>query len=580
MYNLYIYEKQLIQNEKKKKELIKANNWKRKRKKVIDKLTQNYNDRMNEFIFSMCENPILLNREENPNNINGKIKSNKKYFSFTSFKTDKERIKLLEEEKNKQKIYDEKRIKDEKNRNILTIKNHRDLVLIQPKMRFNSRTKLENIIEIIKKREESANIDIYNNSLMEQIKRLKYNDVKKIKEFYNLIDKDKLNDEDLKKIIKKLNENEQNIKNDEFTLKNYIQWKYHGKISYNNLNKNNKSKSQKNLNSNTVNEILEIVDNNNKNNNNKRKNEFECLVKNDFKTHFKGASQFISMKDLDDFKTNIVNRFSKNNYNFQKIKKNNYINKRAASALKLTNKSIKNISFENQKDSQRNDNINKMERTKKIRKRPASVALNKYQDNGYHLLMNKNGYDLKDLDNIKNKKKIIKDDLINNDLNNSIVKHYINKYDLINEFNKSGIINQENFALQNNYNIGDKKDEELKEKLNYLKKEIDDEQRLINNDKYKKFLKRFARSSFGFRKKEIIDSLEEIKEDKKSEYIVIDGKIYPKKNMKDIAEIAFHKCNYYKRKSIFNDSSLVKNNGKMSFTSGLTLNDFSSKYNL
>ena len=42
MYNLYIYEKQLLQNEKEKNDLIKKKNLKKKRKKEIKKLTRNY----------------------------------------------------------------------------------------------------------------------------------------------------------------------------------------------------------------------------------------------------------------------------------------------------------------------------------------------------------------------------------------------------------------------------------------------------------------------------------------------------------------------------------------------------------
>ena len=57
------------------------------------------------------------------------------------------------------------------------------------------------------------------------------------------------------------------------------------------------------------------------------------------------------------------------------------------------------------------------------------------------------------------------------------------------------------------------------------------------------------------------------------------GKVFQKKDMKTITDIIFQKCNYYNKKSQFNNKNLVKNNGKLMFTSGLTINDFSSKYN-
>ena len=66
MYNLYIYEKQLLQNEKEKNDLIKKKNLKKKRKKEIKKLTRNYDNRMNDFILTMCQNPIFLNKQQIP----------------------------------------------------------------------------------------------------------------------------------------------------------------------------------------------------------------------------------------------------------------------------------------------------------------------------------------------------------------------------------------------------------------------------------------------------------------------------------------------------------------------------------
>jgi len=577
MYNLYTYEKQLNQIEKEKKELIKQRNLKKKRKKELIKLTQNYNNRMNDFIFSMCENPILLEREENPNNNNKKIIKTRDQFFFGYFKTDKQRLESIEEEKKLLDKYDEKRRKDEKKRNILKIQNHKDYIIIQPKMRFNSRTKLENIIEIIKKKEESANIDIYNDSLMEQIKRLKYNDVTKMKEYYNLFDKDKLNNKDIKQAIKKMDEMEQNNDINEYTFKNYIDWKYQGKINYNDDDKdskNNKSLSQKNLQYNNISEVIEIIDNN-KTKKKEKKNEYECLVKNDFKTHFKGASQYISLKNLDDFKTNKVNRFTNRKYNFEDIRKN----KRSMSAMKLTNKSINNFLIDknnNKKNTENIEHINKIENKIKTKNRPASVMVKKSHEKKYIL---KNAYSLKDLGEVYKKKKVTMDELINKEINKSIVNKYINKYDLINEFNKSGNINPDTFVLQTNYHFLEEKDGELKEKLAYLKEEIARENKMRDKDRYKQFVRRFARSSSGFMQKDIIDKIDEYKGDTKKEYIVVDNKIFQKKDVKDISDFIFQKCKFYKRKSIHNENSLVKNNGKLMFTSGLTVNDFSSKYN-
>ena len=573
MYNLYIYEKQLLQNEKEKNDLIKKKNLKKKRKKELKKLTRNYNNRMNDFILTMCQNPIFLNKQQIP--FDKDIELKKKHFSFGYFKTDKERIKSLEHENKILKKYDEKRTNDEKKRNIIKIKNHRNLMIIQPKMRFNSRTKLENIIEIIKKKEENSNIDIYNSYLMEEIKRLKYNNVKKIKEYNNLIDKDQLKSKDIKRIIRILNENEQYEHNNEYTLKNYIDWKYLGVVSNNNY-RTNLNKSQQNLNYNNMGQMLEVIGNKNKNHIEEKKNEYECLVKNDFKTHFKGASQYISFKEDDD---NLKNEFSMMKDNIQNNKKNNFFKKRAMSALKLTtNKPMKNIFNENK--SNKNDNSNEYIKKTKIKKRPASVITNKYLNNNYRNLLLKNEYSIKDLSEEFKMKKIIMKDLMNKEINNSIAKHYTNKYATMDDLNNPGIINAQNATIRRLLNIGKENNRQLKEKLNYLQNEITQEKRHRNKDRYYQFIRRFARSALGFRKKEVLKELEDFKADKKNDYVVIDGKIFKKKEMKKITDLIFKKCNYYQRKSVFNDRTLVKNNGKLMCTSGLTVNDFSSKYNL
>ena len=567
MYNLYTYEKQLLQNEKEKNELLKNNNLKEKRKKEIIKLKRNYDNRMNDFILTMCQNPIILPKQDNNNNnsfTNKKdiIKFKNNHFTFGYFKTDKERVESLEKQKTILKKYEEKREKDEKNRNISKIKKHRNLMIIQPKMRFNSRTKLENIIEIIKKKEENANIDIYNNSLMEQIKRLKYNDVKKIKEYNNLIDKNQLNKEDLKEVIKFLNDKEQCEINNEYTFKNYIDWKYLGIVSDDDK-KLNKNKSEQNLNYNNINEILIKIGDKLKNKEEK-KNEFECLIKDDFKTHFKGASQYIELKDIKNAQNDIQNKNKKNAFK-----------KRALSAFILTNNKSKN-NFLSESQIQNNNKNNKKENKNKIKKRPASVINNKYQDNDYKLWLNKNNYSIKDLSEEFKMKKILMKNIMNKEINNSIMKHYINKYALISGINKPGIYNP---VLKKHHYFKENNSEELKEKLGFLQEEITKQKKIRNKNKYELYLKRFARSTLGYREKEILKKIGDF-QDKKCDFVIIDGKVFQKNDMKTITDVIFQKCNYYNKKSEMNDSSLVKNSGKLMFTSGLSINDFSNKYNL
>ena len=88
----------------------------------------------------------------------------------------------------------------------------------------------------------------------------------------------------------------------------------------------------------------------------------------------------------------------------------------------------------------------------------------------------------------------------------------------------------------------------MNQKLSILSEEISREKRKINNEKYKAFVKRFTRSIFGFGKKEIQDKVDKVKADNQIDYVVIEGKVYPKKNIKKVGELIFRKCNYYNNK--------------------------------
>ena len=167
---------------------------------------------------------------------------------------------------------------------------------------------------------------------------------------------------------------------------------------------------------------------------------------------------------------------------------------------------------------------------------------------------------------------------MNKEINNSIIKQYSNKYSFLSDINNTGLINPKTLVFQNNSKKGNEK--ELKQKLTYLQEEIARQKRLRNKDKYEQFVKRFARSTYGFRKKEILNKLGDFQEDKKSDYVIIDGKVFQKNDIKNITDLIFTKCNYYNQKSDSNNGVLIKNNGKLMFTSGLNIGDFSSKYNL
>ena len=351
MYNLYIHKKRIFENAKQESDYLLEKEMKKRRKEEIDILSKNYEKRMQNFIFSMCDKPIMLKKDKNLNENNKSFSV--KNFRFGEFKTDKQRLKIMESNKNKLKFYEQKRKEIEKQRNILKIKNHRNYVLIQPEMRFNSRTKLEKIIEKIKK-DDIVNVQTLDLILLKHKKNLKYEELRKIQEFYNLIDKEDLKAPEMQKIIDIINNEEESESNNKYSLKNYIEWKYGKNIINNSNNLSQHNKTPEKSNNKNIGEFT-----GNKTNKLKKKNEYEVLMKNDFKIHFKGASQYVELLDEKEKNSN------------KRKKKFGLSNKRINSSLTLkstSSKDWKNFIPQNRKKyiSSRNSKI-------KIMKRPSSV---------------------------------------------------------------------------------------------------------------------------------------------------------------------------------------------------------------
>jgi len=531
MYNLYTYEKKILENEKKQSEDLLKKEFDKRRRQEINTLSKKYENRMKDFIFSMVDKPVILHKDSIKEDKNNTF--SKKNFKFGEFKTDKQRLEIMQSYKNRLKIYEEKRKKIEKKRNILKIKNHRDLILIQPEMRFNSRTKLEKIIEKIQK-DDITNVDIFKSSLLEHIKKLKFNGVRRIKEFYYLIDKKDLKDEDIKKFIDKINDIEQYDSNNQYNLKNYIEWKYHQNITNNNnsIKKEKRKKSDDNdILQNMGNEVNKI----------KSKNEYEILVKDDFKTHFKGASQFIELYDI-------------KNKNDTRLRKYALSNKRAISSLRLRGSNLKNFNnFKLQESKKYKSSRNiKYEKMKGLN-RPVSVINFDFDKNNNKLLLNKTykkEYSLKDLSEDLKKKKLQMVDSMNKEISKSIAKDFMQKYNTINLYDSSyNLYIPKNVLIQNFNNFYEvKKDENLKKKLEILSDEMSKERRKTNNEKYKQFVNRFTRSIFGFKNKEIQEKFDKIKSENQIDYVILDGKVYQKRNIKKIGNAIFRKCNYYNNK--------------------------------
>ena len=102
MYNLYTYEKEILENRKKQKEDLNKKEYRKKRKKELNKLSKNYENRIKDFIYSMCEKPIIFYRNSMPNDNNQAISN--EIFKLGEYKTVKQRLELIEEnEKNRKK---------------------------------------------------------------------------------------------------------------------------------------------------------------------------------------------------------------------------------------------------------------------------------------------------------------------------------------------------------------------------------------------------------------------------------------------------------------------------------------------
>ena len=137
------------------------------------------------------------------------------------------------------------------------------------------------------------------------------------------------------------------------------------------------------------------------------------------------------------------------------------------------------------------------------------------------------------------------------ELNNSISKKYMQKYNSMNFFGE--IINiPKNYEFEANDKFSEiKKDKNINAKRKLLLDHIIEQGKIVNDIKYKRFIKKFSKSIFGFKKKyNAMKNVDELKADNKVDYIVFEGKHYLKKDIKTLSDIVFKKCNYYNTKKL------------------------------
>ena len=563
MYNLYIYEKQLSEKQRQKSEEIKNNKLKEKRKLQIKKLFSNYCKRMDKFIISLNRNPIIIQDPPTPINCRQvKYLSNKSFhqnnncnknFIFGGFMTDRKRIELLDEKKNLIKKYEEKIIKS---KNKAEKPKLVEKIILQPCMRFKPRTELERIIEMMDLLGNKNKK--FNKIIFEQLKKFDINSMKnysgygKLKKMY----KNRKNNFETVNITK-------NIEKDEDSNKKENSEKIENENKYDN---NNNDNEEKNKNKNKDNEIkLQSLNDDNKKKEDEDINNLENMIKlknkilkelfkDEQKIYFKGASQYA----LDE-RYNINNK-KKTNNNFALIKNRLKFN-RTNSALNQTNYKFKNF-----KKNLKNRDFRPVSFChKKLPKKENFSPFNDLTDIA-----------AKNFGDNPNKIKTKMNNVLKEEINHSFLLDYINKY----KYNFKNINNSnkdKNFI--NNDIIKDSgiedDDDNLQEKLNYLKKIIEKKD-IEEKEEIQRYtdIKRFQNKN-----KKNKNLIKYYLNKKKNKNDIDEIKINSKDIIKNSDEI-FRKCNFYHPKSSHSAKRLIEGDGKLSFTSGLTIKDFSIKYNL
>ena len=502
----------------------------------MTKLLNNYEDRVKNFILNMAVHPVIIKKQKkiepsSPLLTTSAQKNIKKNFSSRRYVTEKERLKEILERKASLDKYLEIIDKSKRKQEIINQKKNKP-TLIQPSMRFSSRTDLEKIFDVIKNKK---NFSVQQKILKSHLAKLGY------------------------KSHSMENENIDEYENEEETEKN------DDEFNYNNIVNNTEVLSEeqlykKNLHDKILQERRNMI--------NKRKilMEIEKLKKEE-KKHYKNLNQginqktqFIATENLKMFKTstmnhnifkkwrnedednqkNIKNQNSlfyetmgsnfpniskiKNNPMYKKLnsKKKNPIFKKINSADEFN---VDNFLKTNNYLNNVNININKFNINKNI-----------YEDNNNRYIKRNKSYSQDRHYNITENRKILKE------LN--ITKEIANTNPLLYNLNFTQSKKENNNFISN------------KEQLNMLKK--------LAFEKYNN-----TEDSFY----NIDKNKNEHEELRKEENVIIDGKEFRKTDIDKIAGKILQKCNWNE-----NDVNYNSNEGGLMFTNGLTVREFEAKY--
>ena len=586
MYNLYIHQKKLLDLEKSSNEKKSLSKNESKRKKKINSLTKNYNERMKNFVMNLCKDPIILGQNDieipqTKSEKNNEIEK-RNHFIFGNYMTDKEKVEIINKEREVLNKIEEMNKNCQKKRDIINARKNNCDILIQPRMKFGPRQEIENLIDNINKNGVN-HIFVsrkYSKIVSEYLKKLKDNNVRYVKGYDILKNSYGDNYNDIKNILSK-DENKEN----EYFYKDVIS----SKLSHNNNIKEYKNKKIK---------IMEYKDST-KNKfympitkkipslqNNFKSNELKKMFNDNRKMYFNGASQFINLKLVKPKKKNHLSEdeisiiYTDKNIYFKKINNVNGINKNNNEhGNKLSRQqSMPNILNDYSKINNKiftpiNQNQNSHESYIKKYLYNLPKNSNKNQILEENLFSNDNYDNVQGLCEESKIKRMKMHSLINKEINKSIIKNYIDKYDIINEFNKNNVINTNNLFFQSGNHIIEKVDDNLGGKLKYLVKVIQRRNQELMKENNSNV---YINSSSHFK---VLNKNEKKKKRKfaNNDFMLIDGQFIAKNDIKTLSDVMFTKCNFYKMKKSQSQRNFFKNEEKFEKKQGLNVNNFYSK---
>lgn len=586
MYNLYIHQKKLLDLEKSSNEKKSLSKNESKRKKKINSLTKNYNERMKNFVMNLCKDPIILGQNDieipqTKSEKNNEIEK-RNHFIFGNYMTDKEKVEIINKEREVLNKIEEMNKNCQKKRDIINARKNNCDILIQPRMKFGPRQEIENLIDNINKNGVN-HIFVsrkYSKIVSEYLKKLKDNNVRYVKGYDILKNSYGDNYNDIKNILSK-DENKEN----EYFYKDVIS----SKLSHNNNIKEYKNKKIK---------IMEYKDST-KNKfympitkkipslqNNFKSNELKKMFNDNRKMYFNGASQFINLKLVKPKKKNHLSEdeisiiYTDKNIYFKKINNVNGINKNNNEhGNKLSRQqSMPNILNDYSKINNKiftpiNQNQNSHESYIKKYLYNLPKNSNKNQILEENLFSNENYDNVQGLCEESKIKRMKMHSLINKEINKSIIKNYIDKYDIINEFNKNNVINTNNLFFQSGNHIIEKVDDNLGGKLKYLVKVIQRRNQELMKENNSNV---YINSSSHFK---VLNKNEKKKKRKfaNNDFMLIDGQFIAKNDIKTLSDVMFTKCNFYKMKKSQSQRNFFKNEEKFEKKQGLNVNNFYSK---